>query len=213
MQPEREIPAKQKQIQALRTAGSRVFFTQLLSRAVLPRAAGTAKRKPSHVHLPSRHQSRGRRRRGRGPAKSSHAARLLAVKSYGWFWLGRLCNTPRRADPGDRARVAGLCGRAPFRVGQSGGAGGRHAGPGPVPADVRSDPVRRPCRGHLRPAQDHDGGPWRAALHVSPVQRDGLWGAQGPLADLRDRRLVRLRAGPSIRRRARRWRRPWSSGG
>ena len=133
----------------------------------LPRAAATAKRSPScPTPLPTR--ARGRRRRRSRPAKSGDAQRPSSRTILCLVLDRPALRHARRAGPGDRARLAGLCGRAPHFVGRPGVAGGRHAGPRSVPADVRAHPVRGPRRGHLRPAQDHDGGSRRAARAPRP---------------------------------------------
>ena len=41
---------------------------------------------------------------------------LLSVRAYVWFWAGADLQQPCGADSGHRARMAGLCGRAPLFV-------------------------------------------------------------------------------------------------
>jgi hypothetical protein len=87
--------------------------SQAPERRGLASAGCAGQKKALHVHLPSRHEPRGRRSHRSCPAKSGRVQRsfrgpfLCLVLA----WPG--LQQPQRAGPGHRARVAGLCGRAP----------------------------------------------------------------------------------------------------
>ena len=78
-------------------------------------------RESPHIRLYSRYEPRGRRRHGNGAAESGHASRPSGRAVLCLALARATQHDARRPGPGDRARLAGLCGRAPYLAGQPGG--------------------------------------------------------------------------------------------
>ena len=120
---------------------------------------------------------------------------LFAVRSYVWFWIGRSATASACRSRRSRSRGRSMRSRAsPRRSAQAALAVGMLGLAQFLPMFALTL-----FAGHAADIYDRRkimmAGLGRAALHVGPVRRDGLWRAQPSLADLRGRGLVRLRAG------------------
>ena len=137
---------------------------------------------------------------------------LLAVRSYGWFWLGRLCNTlavqiqaialawqvyavaRHSASVNQAALAVGMLGLAQFLPMFALTLFAGHA------ADIYDR--RKIMMAGLG-----------VQLCTSALFSAMAYGELKILWPIYGSRLCSAAPGPSIRQQARRWRRPWSSGG
>ena len=159
-----------------------------------------------HVQLPSRHESRRRRRPPKRSCKiRRRSATFSRSRSYVWFWVGAVCNrlsvqvqaialawqvyavARQTASVAQASLAVGMLGLAQF-----------------LPMFALTL-----FAGHAADIYDRRkimmAGLGLQLLHLGPVRRDGLWRAEPSLADLRGRGFVRLRPGLlyAVERRAR----------